>query len=50
MTDPAVVERLDTAVSTMPTDAPEADGTLSRNSTTSPVATGPSGELTPSRP
>jgi hypothetical protein len=29
-----VVERVEVSVYTLPTDAPEADGTLSRNSTT----------------
>ncbi|KAB1988255.1 hypothetical protein [Streptomyces triticiradicis] len=34
MSDTPVVERVDTAVFTVPTDAPEADGTLTRDSTT----------------
>ncbi|MFJ7336215.1 enolase C-terminal domain-like protein [Streptomyces sp. NPDC101110] len=46
MTDAAVVERLDTAVYTVPTDAPEADGTLSWDSTTLVVATVRSGRVT----
>ena len=39
MTGTAVVERVDTAVFTVPTDAPEADGTLAWDSTTLVLAT-----------
>jgi hypothetical protein len=46
VTDAAVVERLDTAVCTVPTDAPEADGTLSWDSTTLVLATVRSGRVT----
>ncbi|MEU7722960.1 enolase C-terminal domain-like protein [Streptomyces tibetensis] len=46
MTDAAVVERLDTAVYTVPTDAPEADGTLSWDSTTLVLAAVRSGRVT----
>ncbi|MER7838177.1 enolase C-terminal domain-like protein [Streptomyces sp. NPDC096040] len=39
MTDTPVVERVDSAVFTVPTDAPEADGTLAWDSTTLVLAT-----------
>ncbi|MGW2783557.1 hypothetical protein ACWC3X_20250 [Streptomyces populi] len=41
MSDTPVVERVDTAVSTVPTDAPEADPTLTRDSTTLVLAEEP---------
>ncbi|WP_308218413.1 enolase C-terminal domain-like protein [Streptomyces hygroscopicus] len=46
MTDEPVVERVDSAVYTVPTDAPEADGTLSWDSTTLVLATVRCGEVT----
>jgi L-alanine-DL-glutamate epimerase-like enolase superfamily enzyme len=46
MTGPAVVERVDTAVFTVPTDAPEADGTLAWDSTTLVLATVRCGDVT----
>ncbi|WEO99955.1 enolase C-terminal domain-like protein [Streptomyces sp. FXJ1.172] len=46
MSDTPVVERLDTAVFTVPTDAPEADGTLSWDSTTLVLATVRCGDTT----
>ncbi|GAA2294186.1 hypothetical protein GCM10010234_39690 [Streptomyces hawaiiensis] len=46
MTDAPVVERLDTAVYTVPTDAPEADGTLSWDSTALVLVTVRSGQVT----
>ncbi|MFE2103456.1 MULTISPECIES: enolase C-terminal domain-like protein [unclassified Streptomyces] len=39
MTDEGLVERVDSAVYTVPTDAPEADGTIAWNSTTLVLAT-----------
>ncbi|MEU6064540.1 MULTISPECIES: enolase C-terminal domain-like protein [Streptomyces] len=45
MTDQPVVERVDTAVYAVPTDAPEADGTLAWNSTTIVLATVHCGEI-----
>lgn len=46
MSDQPVVERMDSAVYTVPTDAPEADGTLAWNSTTLVLATVRCGEAT----
>ncbi|MGP3734668.1 enolase C-terminal domain-like protein [Streptomyces sp. GDS52] len=46
MTDTPVVERVDTAVYTVPTDAPEADGTLGWDSTTLVLATVRCGNVT----
>ncbi|MFJ3334903.1 enolase C-terminal domain-like protein [Streptomyces sp. NPDC086766] len=46
MSDIPVVERVDTAVFTVPTDAPEADGTLSWDSTTLVLATVRCGDVT----
>ncbi|MEU7428749.1 enolase C-terminal domain-like protein [Streptomyces sp. NPDC040750] len=46
MSDEPVVERVDTAVFTVPTDAPEADGTLSWSSTTLVLATVRCGDIT----
>ncbi|MEU6370250.1 enolase C-terminal domain-like protein [Streptomyces sp. NPDC046931] len=46
MTDTPVVERVDTAVFTIPTDAPEADGTLSWDSTTLVLAAVRCGDTT----
>ncbi|UXY30835.1 enolase C-terminal domain-like protein [Streptomyces sp. HUAS TT20] len=46
MSDSPVVERVDTAVYTVPTDAPEADGTLAWDSTTLVVATVACGSVT----
>ncbi|WP_435270681.1 enolase C-terminal domain-like protein [Streptomyces sp. 1222.5] len=43
MTDPPAVETVDTAVYTVPTDAPEADGTLAWDSTTLVLVTARSG-------
>ena len=45
MTDTPVVERVDSAVFTVPTDAPEADGTLAWDSTTLVLATVRCGEI-----
>ncbi|MFF3513293.1 enolase C-terminal domain-like protein [Streptomyces sp. NPDC002573] len=46
MTDEQVVERVDSAVYTVPTDAPEADGTLTWDSTTLVLVTVRSGDVT----
>ncbi|MGX4688009.1 hypothetical protein [Streptomyces sp. JNUCC 63] len=46
MSDTPVVERVDTAVSTVPTGAPEADGTLGRDSTTPALAAVRCGDVT----
>lgn len=46
MSGTPVVERADTAVSTAPTDAPEADGTLGRDSTTPVLAAVRRGDTT----
>ncbi|MGQ4401876.1 enolase C-terminal domain-like protein [Streptomyces hayashii] len=46
MSDAPVVAAVDTAVFTVPTDAPEADGTLSWDSTTLVLATVRSGDVT----
>ncbi|MFF4961861.1 enolase C-terminal domain-like protein [Streptomyces sp. NPDC001222] len=46
MTGEQVVERVDSAVYTVPTDAPEADGTLAWDSTTLVLATVRSGDIT----
>ncbi|WAP60039.1 enolase C-terminal domain-like protein [Streptomyces sp. S465] len=46
MADTPVVERVDSAVYTVPTDAPEADGTLSWESTTLVLATVRCGQVT----
>ncbi|MGW3497666.1 enolase C-terminal domain-like protein [Streptomyces sp. NPDC001020] len=46
MTDTPVAERVDSAVFTVPTDAPEADGTLSWDSTTLVLVTVRCGEYT----
>lgn len=46
MSDLPVVERVDTSVFTVPTDAPEADGTLSWDSTTLVLATVRCGDVT----
>ncbi|MFJ9821777.1 enolase C-terminal domain-like protein [Streptomyces sp. NPDC101151] len=46
MSDTPVVEGVDTAVFTVPTDAPEADGTLSWDSTTLVLATVRCGDVT----
>ncbi len=46
MSDSPVVERVDTMVFTVPTDAPEADGTLSWDSTTLVLAAVHCGRVT----
>ncbi|MFF7216593.1 enolase C-terminal domain-like protein [Streptomyces sp. NPDC008238] len=46
MSDDPVVERVDTAVFTVPTDAPEADGTLTWDSTTLVLTTVHCGDVT----